>query len=87
MAAFQGFFRSLFTSGFVESTPKTGRRFLGQDEIDIVCDDQNITRAGACPSSVFYFMLTSETLSPDSIRVSVIVFGQFLYSNLSSEYV
>jgi hypothetical protein len=45
--SWQGFFRSLFTSGFVESTPKFGRRLLGPDEIVIVFDDRNITRAGA----------------------------------------
>ncbi|KAK0245397.1 hypothetical protein EDD85DRAFT_964383 [Armillaria nabsnona] len=37
-----GFFRSLFTAGFVEASPK---RFAVPDEIDIAFDDHNITRA------------------------------------------
>ncbi|KII86349.1 hypothetical protein PLICRDRAFT_286514 [Plicaturopsis crispa FD-325 SS-3] len=39
-----GFFRGLFTSGFVESSPKA-RGWTGLDEIDVVFDDPNITRA------------------------------------------
>ncbi|KIY63072.1 hypothetical protein CYLTODRAFT_150310 [Cylindrobasidium torrendii FP15055 ss-10] len=43
-----GFFRSLFlTSGFAESSPKSPRtRASFQDELNVVFDDQNITRAG-----------------------------------------
>lgn len=41
---FQGFFRSLFTAGFVEASPK---HFAVPDEVDIAFDDHNITRAGA----------------------------------------
>ncbi|KAH7916472.1 hypothetical protein BJ138DRAFT_1169287 [Hygrophoropsis aurantiaca] len=40
-----GFFNSLFTAGFMESSPKFGSHMLGPDEIDIVFDDRNITRA------------------------------------------
>lgn len=43
---YQGFFRSLFTSGFSESAPKAGHRYLGPDIIEVVFDDRNITRAG-----------------------------------------
>jgi len=39
----QGFFRSLFTSGFSESAVKLT---TGTDEINITFDDLNITRAG-----------------------------------------
>ncbi|KAK0446424.1 uncharacterized protein EV420DRAFT_901967 [Desarmillaria tabescens] len=37
-----GFFRSLFTAGFVEASPS---QFSVPDEIDVVFDDHNITRA------------------------------------------
>ncbi|KAH7930602.1 hypothetical protein BV22DRAFT_1124870 [Leucogyrophana mollusca] len=40
-----GFFSSLFTAGFIESSPKFGSHVSGPDEIDIVFDDRNITRA------------------------------------------
>ncbi|KIJ68821.1 hypothetical protein HYDPIDRAFT_165507 [Hydnomerulius pinastri MD-312] len=40
-----GFFSSLFTAGFLESTPKLGSHTLGPEEVDIVFDDRNITRA------------------------------------------
>ena len=42
--ALQGFFQSLFTSGFSES--KSSKYRLEPDCIDIVFDDPNITRAG-----------------------------------------
>ena len=42
--ALQGFFQSLFTSGFSES--KSSKYRLDPDCIDIVFDDPNITRAG-----------------------------------------
>ncbi|KAI0719102.1 hypothetical protein C8T65DRAFT_61104 [Cerioporus squamosus] len=41
-----GFFQSLFTSGFSESTSKFSSHRGGPDYIDIVLDDPNITRAG-----------------------------------------
>ena len=40
----QGFFRSLFTAGFLES--KSSRSRNGPDEITVVFDDFNITRPG-----------------------------------------
>ncbi|KAF8887738.1 hypothetical protein BD779DRAFT_1719529 [Infundibulicybe gibba] len=42
-----GFFRSLFTAGFQESesSPRLGTHYRGPDEIDIIFDDINITRA------------------------------------------
>jgi hypothetical protein len=42
----QGFFRSLFTAGFAESSPRPTGHLRGTDEIDILFDDRNITRAG-----------------------------------------
>ena len=45
-ALVQGFFQSLFTSGFSESTSKFSSHRIGPDYIDIVLDDPNITRAG-----------------------------------------
>ena len=45
-ALVQGFFQSLFTSGFSESTSKYSSHRIGPDYIDIVLDDPNITRAG-----------------------------------------
>ncbi|RPD81559.1 hypothetical protein L226DRAFT_450178 [Lentinus tigrinus ALCF2SS1-7] len=41
-----GFFQSLFTSGFSESTSKFSSHRVGPDYIDVVLDDPNITRAG-----------------------------------------
>ncbi|KAH7883965.1 hypothetical protein F5I97DRAFT_1814280 [Phlebopus sp. FC_14] len=41
-----GFFSSLFTAGFLESSPKLGSQIRGPEEVDIVFDDRNITRAG-----------------------------------------
>ena len=43
---FQGFFHSLFTSGFLESSHKRRSSVYGYDVVDIVFPDQNITRAG-----------------------------------------
>lgn len=43
----QDFFRSLFTAGFRESGSPSRSRHQGVEEIDIVFDDSNITRAGA----------------------------------------
>lgn len=40
-----GFFQSLFTSGFAESTVKFTSHRLGPDVVDIVLEDPNITRA------------------------------------------
>ncbi|KAF9229730.1 hypothetical protein BS17DRAFT_771837 [Gyrodon lividus] len=40
-----GFFSSLFTAGFLESSPKLSSHLLGPEEVDIVFDDRNITRA------------------------------------------
>ncbi|RDB29400.1 hypothetical protein Hypma_015082 [Hypsizygus marmoreus] len=40
-----GFFRSLFTAGFIESSPRISSHINGPDEIVIHFDDRNITRA------------------------------------------
>ncbi|KAG2129779.1 hypothetical protein DEU56DRAFT_816658 [Suillus clintonianus] len=40
-----GFFSSLFTAGFLESSPKLRSRLRGPEEIDVIFDDRNITRA------------------------------------------
>ncbi|KAI6153223.1 hypothetical protein BKA82DRAFT_4087175 [Pisolithus tinctorius] len=40
-----GFFNSLFTAGFLESSPSLSGSPSGQQEVDIVFDDCNITRA------------------------------------------
>lgn len=40
-----GFFSSLFTAGFLESSPKPCSRLRGPEEIDLTFDDRNITRA------------------------------------------
>jgi hypothetical protein len=45
LLCYQGFFSSLFTAGFHESIIHGG--LAGPDEINIVFDDRNITRAGA----------------------------------------
>ena len=42
----QGFFSALFTSGFLESSPRRFNHQQGPEEIDVVFDDRNITRAG-----------------------------------------
>jgi hypothetical protein len=42
----QGFFKSLFTSGFSESAVKLVNLRNGTDEISVVFDDPNIARAG-----------------------------------------
>lgn len=42
----QGFFRSLFTAGFSESAKRHIDLRNGKDEISLVFDDHNITRAG-----------------------------------------
>ncbi|KAK0208039.1 hypothetical protein DFS33DRAFT_1253775 [Desarmillaria ectypa] len=44
-----GFFRSLFTAGFMEASPRLPNRYAVPDEIDVAFDDHNITRAGAKP--------------------------------------
>ncbi|KAI0035240.1 hypothetical protein K488DRAFT_43670 [Vararia minispora EC-137] len=41
-----GFFRSLFTGGFAESSSLALNSLTPKDEIDVVFDDTNITRAG-----------------------------------------
>ncbi|OAX43645.1 hypothetical protein K503DRAFT_680670 [Rhizopogon vinicolor AM-OR11-026] len=41
-----GFFSSLFTSGFLESSPRLLSHLQGPEEINVVFDDLNITRAG-----------------------------------------
>ncbi|KAF9243724.1 hypothetical protein BU15DRAFT_86181 [Melanogaster broomeanus] len=41
-----GFFSSLFTAGFLESSPTLSSHLLGPEEVDIAFDDHNITRAG-----------------------------------------
>jgi hypothetical protein len=46
LTSVQGFFRSLFTAGFSESLPRLHTHQSGPDEIDLVFDDRNITRAG-----------------------------------------
>ena len=43
----QGFFKSLFTSGFEESSRPRSPRTAELDQVDITFDDRNITRAGA----------------------------------------
>lgn len=55
--ALQGFFRSLFTAGFIESSPRLGVQ-KGPDEIAIHFDDPNITRAGRffCTASIYDFL-------------------------------
>lgn len=40
-----GFFSSLFTAGFLESSPKPRSHLRGPEEIDLIFDDRNITRA------------------------------------------
>ncbi|KAG1810035.1 uncharacterized protein HD556DRAFT_1317505 [Suillus plorans] len=40
-----GFFSSLFTAGFLESSPKLRSHLQGPEEIDVIFDDRNITRA------------------------------------------
>lgn len=40
-----GFFNSLFTAGFLESSPNLSSSLSGTQDIDIVFDDRNITRA------------------------------------------
>ncbi|PFH54700.1 hypothetical protein AMATHDRAFT_185472 [Amanita thiersii Skay4041] len=40
-----GFFRSLFTGGFSESAPRLHSHQYGADQIELVFDDRNITRA------------------------------------------
>ncbi|KAG2160162.1 uncharacterized protein EDB93DRAFT_1197093 [Suillus bovinus] len=40
-----GFFSSLFTSGFLESSPKLRSHLQGPEEINVTFDDRNITRA------------------------------------------
>ncbi|EIN13191.1 hypothetical protein PUNSTDRAFT_123350 [Punctularia strigosozonata HHB-11173 SS5] len=40
-----GFFRSMFTSGFSESKHRFASHIAGPDQVDIVFDDPNITRA------------------------------------------
>lgn len=40
-----GFFSSLFTAGFLESSPKLRSNLRGPEEIDVIFDDRNITRA------------------------------------------
>lgn len=52
----QGFFRSLFTSGFIESSPRLGG---GPHEIVVQFDDHNITRAG----TICYFLCTNYLLN------------------------
>lgn len=42
----QGYFKSLFTAGFAESSPRLNGHHRGPDELEIVLDDRNITRAG-----------------------------------------
>lgn len=42
----QGFFHSLFTSGFLESSYRRRNLVYGCDVIDVVFPDRNITRAG-----------------------------------------
>ncbi|KAF8349856.1 hypothetical protein F5887DRAFT_942684 [Amanita rubescens] len=51
-----GFFRSLFTAGFSESLPRlhTHHSSSGPDQIDLVFDDCNITRAGQVCISRLY---------------------------------
>ncbi|KAG2070691.1 hypothetical protein BDR04DRAFT_1076522 [Suillus decipiens] len=39
-----GFFSSLFTAGFLESSPKLRSHLGGPEEIDVTFDDRNITR-------------------------------------------
>jgi len=46
LTSVQGFFRSLFTAGFSESLPRLHTHHSGPDQIDLVFDDRNITRAG-----------------------------------------
>ncbi|TFK40923.1 hypothetical protein BDQ12DRAFT_733284 [Crucibulum laeve] len=40
-----GFFQSLFTAGFVESSARLNTHRHGPDEIDVIFDDRNITRS------------------------------------------
>ncbi|KAM6498325.1 hypothetical protein JOM56_006273 [Amanita muscaria] len=40
-----GFFRSLFTAGFSEATPRLHSHQFGAEEIEVIFDDHNITRA------------------------------------------
>ncbi|KAG2345332.1 hypothetical protein BDR05DRAFT_998466 [Suillus weaverae] len=40
-----GFFSSLFTAGFLESSPNLRSHIQGHEEIDVIFDDHNITRA------------------------------------------
>ncbi|KAF4572438.1 hypothetical protein EYR36_006943 [Pleurotus pulmonarius] len=40
-----GYFKSLFTAGFAESSPRLNGHHRGPDELEIVLDDRNITRA------------------------------------------
>ncbi|KAG7450725.1 uncharacterized protein BT62DRAFT_1001516 [Guyanagaster necrorhizus] len=49
------FFRSLFTAGFVEASPRLPSHYAGPDEINIVFDDHNITRAAfeVCVSRLY----------------------------------
>lgn len=47
----QGFFNSLFTAGFLESSPNLSSSLSGTQDIDIVFDDRNITRAGTSVAS------------------------------------
>ncbi|KAL4069312.1 hypothetical protein J3A83DRAFT_4095305 [Scleroderma citrinum] len=49
-----GFFNSLFTAGFLESSPSLCSSISGTKNIDIVFDDRNITRAGAVCISRLY---------------------------------
>ena len=51
MLCLQGFFQSLFTSGFSESRARYNHRPVSPDYIDIVFDDPNITRAGESTAS------------------------------------
>lgn len=42
----QGFFRSLFAGGFLESSPKLSSHYAGPEEVDVTFADPNITRPG-----------------------------------------
>jgi hypothetical protein len=57
----QGFFSSLFTSGFLESSPRLLSHLRGPEEVDVVFDDRNITRAG-----LFSHLPYHPTLMPSS---------------------
>ncbi|KAI6010186.1 hypothetical protein EDC04DRAFT_2770258 [Pisolithus marmoratus] len=49
-----GFFNSLFTAGFLESSPGLSGSLSGQQDVNIVFDDCNITRAGTVCISRLY---------------------------------